>query len=79
MIVLIVSIIIESESENDVAQCVRLFATPRTVAYRAPLSVGFSRQEYSSGLPFPSPVDLPKPGIKLGSPALQTDALMIEP
>ena len=43
---------------------VRLFATPWTVAYHAPLSIGFSRQEYWSGLPFPSPEDLPNPGIK---------------
>ena len=48
--------------------CVRLFATPWTVALQAPLSMGFSRQEYWSGLPFPSPGDLPKPGIKLVSP-----------
>ena len=44
--------------------CVQLFATPWTVAYQAPPSVGFSRQEYWSGLPFPSPEDLPDPGIK---------------
>ena len=50
--------------------CVRLFATPWTVAYQAPPSIGFSRQEYWSGLPFPSPGDLPDPGIKPGSPAL---------
>ena len=43
---------------------VRLFATPWTVAYQGPLSMGFSRQEYWSGLPFPSPGDLPDPGIK---------------
>ena len=49
---------------------VQLFATPRTVAYQAPQSVGFSRQECWSGLPFPSPGDLPDPGIELGSPAL---------
>ena len=54
---------------------VRLFATPRTVARQAPLSMGFSRQEYWSGLPFPSPGDLPNPGIEPGSPALQADAL----
>ena len=59
--------------------CVRLFATPWTVAYHAPPSVGFSRQEYWSGLPFPSPGDLPNPGIKPGSPALQADALPSEP
>ena len=49
---------------------VRLFATPSTVAYQAPPSMGFSRQEYWSGLPFPSPGDLPKPGIELGTPIL---------
>ena len=48
---------------------VRLFATPWTVAYQVPPSMGFSRQEYWSGLPFPSP-DLPDPGIETGSPAL---------
>ena len=48
----------------------RLFTTPRTVAYQAPSSMGFSRQEYWSGLPFPSPGDLPDPGIEPGSPAL---------
>ena len=51
--------------------CIRLFATPWTVALQAPLSVGFSRQENWSGLPFPSPGDLHNPGIKPGSPALQ--------
>ena len=58
---------------------VRLFATPWTVAYQAPRSMGFSRQEYWSGLPFPSPGDLPNPGIEPGSPALQTDTLPSEP
>ena len=47
---------------------VQLFATPWTVAYQAPPSMGFSRQEYWSGLPFPSPGDLPNPGIKPRSP-----------
>ena len=51
--------------------CVWLFATPRTVACQAPLSMGFSKQEYWSRLPCPSPEDLPNPGIKLRSPALQ--------
>ena len=46
---------------------VQLFATPWTVAYQAPLSMGFSRQQYWSGLPFPSPGDLPDPGIEPGS------------
>ena len=49
---------------------VQLFETPRTVAYEAPRSMGFSRQEYWSGLPFPSPGDIPDPGIEPGSPAL---------
>ena len=58
---------------------VRLFATPWTVARQAPLSMGFSRQEYWSGLPFPSPGDLPNPGIEPRSPALQADAFSSEP
>ena len=58
---------------------VRLFATPWTIAYQAPPSMGFSRQEYWSGLPFPSPGDLPDPGIESGFPALQADALTSEP
>ena len=57
----------------------RLFATLWTVAYQASLSMGFSRQEYWSGLPSPSPGDLPDPGIEPGSPALQADALSSEP
>ena len=58
---------------------VQLFATPWTVAHQAPPSMGFSRQEYWSGLPFPSPGDLPDPGIEPRSPALQADALTSEP
>ena len=50
-----------------------LFATPWTVACQAPLSMGFSRREHWGGLPFPSPEDLPGPGIKLGAPVLQAD------
>ena len=57
---------------------VRLFVTPWTVAYQAP-NMGFSRQEYWSGLPFPSPGDLPDPGVEPSSPALWTDALPPEP
>ena len=49
---------------------VRLFATPWTVAYQVPASMGFSRQEYWSELPFPSPGDLPNPGIEPRSPTL---------
>ena len=58
---------------------IRLFVTPWTVAHQAPLPMGFSRQEYWSGLPFPSPGNLPNPGIEPGSPALQADALTSEP
>ena len=58
---------------------VRLFVIPLTVIYQASLSMGFSRQEYWSGLPFPSPGDLPDPGIEPRSPALQADALPSEP
>ena len=50
-------------------------ATPWTIAHQAPLSMGFSRQGYWSGLPFPSPGDLPDPGIEPGSPALHVDSL----
>ena len=59
--------------------CVRLFATPWTVAHQASQSMEFSRQEYWSGLPFPSPGDLPNPGIEPRSPTLQVDALPSEP
>ena len=58
---------------------VRLFVTPWTVAYQALPSMGFSRQEYWSGVPFPSPGDLPNPGIEPRSPALQADTLTSEP
>ena len=58
---------------------VQLFASPWTVARQAPPSMGFSRQECWSVLPFPSPGDLPDPGIEPGSPALQADALLSEP
>ena len=57
---------------------VQLFATPWIVAYQAPLSMGFPRQEHWSGLPLPSPGDPPDPEIKPGSPALQADALPSE-
>ena len=58
---------------------VRLFATPWTVTYQASPCMGFSRQEYWSGLPFPSPGDLPDPGIEPGSAVLQADTLTSEP
>ena len=59
-----------AQSEVKSLSYVRLFATPWTVAYYDPPSMGFSRQEYWSGLPFPSPEDLRNPGIKPGSPTL---------
>ena len=58
---------------------VRLFATPWTIAHQASPSLGVSRQEYWSGLPFPSPGDLPDPGIEPRSPALEANALTSEP
>ena len=58
---------------------VRLFVTPWTAAHQAPQSMGFSRQDYWSGLPFPSRGDLPDSGIKPESPALEADALTSEP
>ena len=58
---------------------VQLFATALIVAHKAPPSMGFSRQEYWSGLPFPCPGDLPDPGIEPRSPTLQADALPSEP
>ena len=59
--------------------CVQLFATLWTAARQAPLSMGFPRQEYWSGLPFPSPVDLPHRGIEPGSPVLQVGSLPSQP
>ena len=61
-----------------VAKSCLTLATPWAVAHQAPLSMGFSRQEYWSGLPFPSPGDLPDPGIQPRSPALQADSLPTE-
>ena len=61
-----------------VAKLCLTLATPWTVARQAPLAMGFSRQEYWSGLPFPSPGDLPDPGIEPWSPALQADSLLTE-
>ena len=56
---------------------VRLFSTPWTIVHQAPSSMGFPRQEYWSGLPFPCPGDLPKPGIEPWSPTLQADFFTI--
>ncbi|CAM9750100.1 unnamed protein product [Rangifer tarandus platyrhynchus] len=62
-----------------VAKSCLTLATPWTVAHQAPLSRGFSRQEHWSGLPFPSPGDLPDPGTEPGSPALRADSSPTEP
>ena len=58
---------------------VQLFTTSWTIAHQTPLSMEFSRQEYWSGLPFPSPRDLPNPGIEVRSPVQHTDSLQAEP
>ena len=62
-----------------VAQECPALSTPWSVAHQVPLSMGFFRQEYWGGFPFPSTVDLPNPGIEPGSPALQADSLPSEP
>ena len=67
------------KSESEVAQSCLILCNPWTVAHQAPPSMGFSRQEYWSGLPFPSPGDLPDPGIEPTSPTLQADALTSAP
>ena len=67
------------KKKEKLFSCVQLFVNLLTVAYQAPPSIGFSRQEHWSGLPFPSPGDLPDPGIKPRSPTLQADALLSEP
>ena len=59
--------------------CVQLFVTPWTAAHQAPLFMGFSGQEYWTGLPCPLPGDLPNPGIEPRSPALQANSLPSEP
>ena len=74
-----VNMVDESESESEVAQSCPTLCDPWSVAHQAPLSMGFSRQEYWSGLPFPSPGDLLDSGIEPRSPALKADALTSEP
>ena len=64
--------------QSEVAQSCQT-VIPWTIAYQAPPSMEFSRQVYRSGLPFPSPGDLPNPGIEPGSPTLQADGLPSEP
>ena len=73
------SLYIFSEQLSLCPRCVPLFVTPWTAALQAPLSMGIPRQKYWNELPFLSPRDLPKPGIKHGSPALQADSLPSEP
>ena len=71
---------LKSSHDGDlVAKWCLALATPWSVAQQAPLSMGFSRQEYWSRLPFSSPGDLPDPGTELESPALQADSLLNEP
>ena len=65
-----------SEVKCSLLSHVRLLATPWTVAHQASLSMEFSRQEYWSGLPFPSPGDLPDPGMGPGSPTMQAVSLL---
>ena len=65
--------LITSSEPMKLLSHVQLFVIPRTVAYQAPPSMEFSRQEYWIGWPFPSPGDLPDPGIEPGSPALQAE------
>ena len=71
--------IYDSKSVNWLISQLYPTLCPWTVACQAPLSMGFSRQEYWNGLPFPSPGDLPDPGVKPGSPVLQADSLLSEP
>ena len=66
-------------SKCELLLCVWVFAIPWTVAHQAPLSMGFSGQEYWSGLPFPSPGDFPNPGFEPRSPTLQAESLPSEP
>ena len=75
-----VPFVIEGDNANVcMLSHVRLFVTPWTITGQPPLPTRFPRQEYWSGLPFPSPGDLRDPGIESGSPALQADSLPSEP
>ena len=65
------------QSELSCFSRVQRFVTPWTVAHQAPLSMGFSRQEYWGGLPCPAPEDLPDPGIERTSLVLQADSLLL--
>ena len=83
--ILKIKILAKISSRFTLSLCVHVqsisrdFETPWTVACQAPLSMGFSRQEYGSGLPFPSPGDLPNPGIEPASPALAGGFLTLAP
>ena len=68
---------VKAKVKAKLLSCVQLFGTPWTVAHEVLASMEFSRQEYWSGLPFPSPGDLPNPGTEPGSPALQADNFTI--
>ena len=68
-----------SIGETELVIAYQLFSTLWTIAFQVPLSTGFSRQEYWSGLPFPSPEDIPDPEIEPECPALQADSLPTEP
>ena len=70
---------VKVKSESEVAESCQTLCDPMDCTFLAPPSMGFSRQEYWSGLPFASPGDLPNPGIEPGSPTLQADALPSEP
>ena len=74
-----VGILEDRKVKVKATHCVYLFATPWTIACQTPLPTELSRQEYWSGLPFPSPEDIPNPEIKPRSPALQADSLPSEP
>ena len=76
---LLAVLLYEFESESEVAQSYPTLCDPWTVAHQAPPSMGFSRQEHWSGLPLPSPGDLPDPGIEPRSPTLQADTLTSAP
>ena len=71
----ITPLLISYKKLSKITQSCLTLCSPWTIAYQAPLSMEYSRQEYWSGLPFPSPGDLPDPGIEPRSPALQADAL----
>ena len=73
-LVVTAAIILRIGGGGLVAKLCLTLVPPSTVDCQAPLSMGFSGQEYWSGLPFPSPGDLPNPGIELGCPALQADS-----